>query len=242
MMTTSGIISIPLIFSTIALHHKAFTNPNPNRAQTTPVLTAGFVEKSSLCHYAFTSLGHKAIVWLVGGAEIAIILARNRLFWKHSREVLQNLVPSGDYRRIGEMNPWFLTGAGLIIAGSVLRWVCFRTLGRMFTFDVAVQKDHRLITSGPYSIMRHPSYFGLLLIVAGLFIWQGGPASFTRQSGILNKWGGKAFVTAYATWLGILGLGPIYRAHKEDALMRREFGDQWTEWASRTNLVIPWLY
>ncbi|KAF9063403.1 hypothetical protein BDP27DRAFT_1368047 [Rhodocollybia butyracea] len=116
------------------------------------------------------------------------------------------------------------------------------TLGKMFTYEVSVQKDHKLMTGGPYSIVRHPSYFGMILIASGVFIWQSGPASWTRLSGILNHWRGKALVAVCAAWMTALVLGAVKRVHTEDTLMREEFGDQWTEWASRTYLLIPWVY
>ncbi|KAF9063402.1 hypothetical protein BDP27DRAFT_1232170, partial [Rhodocollybia butyracea] len=140
------------------------------------------------------------------------------------------------------LDPQFLLGTGMIIAGAVLRWVCFRTLGKLFTYEVTVQKDHKLMTSGPYSIVRHPSYSGILLVVSGIIIWQSGPTSWTRLSMILNHWAGKALAAVCATWLAAFGIGAVKRAHTEDTLMRKEFGERWTEWASRTYLLIPWVY
>lgn len=49
------------------------------------------------------------------------------------------------------------------ISGGILRVICFRVLGRFFTFDLAVQKDQKVIQSGPYAIVRHPSYSAMLL-------------------------------------------------------------------------------
>ncbi|KAF9063405.1 hypothetical protein BDP27DRAFT_1368049 [Rhodocollybia butyracea] len=240
-MATSGIISIPLIFSAAALHHKAFTKPN--RAPTTPRnYEAGFVEKTLFRHITVVAIVQKAVVWIIGGAEIAIILARDMPSWKYSRRILENLIPYGDCRKVGELGPQFLLGTGLVIAGAVLRWFCYRTLGKMFTYEISVQKDHKLITSGPYSIVRHPSYSGILLIIGGVFIWQSGPASWTRLGEILDHWEGKALVAVFAAWLGIGGIGVVQRAYTEDMLLRNEFGGQWTEWASRTNLLIPWVY
>src|SRR4051794_37745232 len=52
---------------------------------------------------------------------------------------------------------------GLLAAGLGLRWWAIRTLGKFFTVDVAVHKEHRLVTAGPYAWLRHPSYTGLLM-------------------------------------------------------------------------------
>ncbi|EGN98778.1 hypothetical protein SERLA73DRAFT_181411, partial [Serpula lacrymans var. lacrymans S7.3] len=42
----------------------------------------------------------------------------------------------------------FLVGNTLVSFGGFLRWQCYRTLGRFFTFQLSVRKDHRLVTTG----------------------------------------------------------------------------------------------
>ena len=49
------------------------------------------------------------------------------------------------------------------IFGGALRVVCFKVLGRFFTFDLAVQSDQKVIQSGPYALVRHPSYSAMIL-------------------------------------------------------------------------------
>ncbi|KAJ3839817.1 hypothetical protein EV361DRAFT_945380 [Lentinula raphanica] len=241
-MGASCVLSIPLIFSAVALHHKAFTSPNP------PPKTArnseGIVERTLFRSITFVTVGQKGMAWFVGGAEAAVIVAKNLPAWKYSNTILKHLVgPNGHYTRIGELDPYFCIGTGLIIAGGALRWSCYRTLGKMFTYEVSVQKEHKLITSGPYSFVRHPSYAGVLLIIAGLFIWQGGPNSWMRQSGILTSWAGKGFAAVCAAWLGTLGMGGINRTRTEDAILAKEFGEQWSEWAARVPyLLFPYIY
>lgn len=53
------------------------------------------------------------------------------------------------------------------ILGGALRVLCFKTLGRFFTFDLAVQTGQKVIQSGPYAYVRHPSYSAMLLHQAG---------------------------------------------------------------------------
>ena len=43
-------------------------------------------------------------------------------------------------------------------------------LGRFFKFTVVVQADHQVVDTGPYRLIRHPSYTGLLMIELGLGI------------------------------------------------------------------------
>ena len=62
----------------------------------------------------------------------------------------------------------FVVGSMLTAAGGLLRLWCYQTLGRFFTWDLAVRKDHKLVTIGPYSIVRHPSYLGGTMMGVGL--------------------------------------------------------------------------
>ncbi|KAF9644887.1 hypothetical protein BDM02DRAFT_829359, partial [Thelephora ganbajun] len=48
-----------------------------------------------------------------------------------------------------------------------LRLFSFRTLGRHFTYQLAILPSHKLVTTGPYAYIRHPSYVALPLIVSG---------------------------------------------------------------------------
>jgi protein-S-isoprenylcysteine O-methyltransferase Ste14 len=66
--------------------------------------------------------------------------------------------------------PWlpYAIGALAVVAGLVVRIWAVRTLGRWFTTVVRVAADQQVVTDGPYRWVRHPSYLGLLLILAGL--------------------------------------------------------------------------
>ncbi len=63
--------------------------------------------------------------------------------------------------------PAYPLAVGLFAAGLVLRWYAIIYLGRFFTVNVAIQKDHHVIDSGPYRFVRHPSYTGGLLAFVG---------------------------------------------------------------------------
>src|SRR5579871_6389970 len=56
----------------------------------------------------------------------------------------------------------------LFVGGVTLRWSAISQLGPLFTVDVAIDANHRLIDSGPYRLIRHPSYAGALLALLGL--------------------------------------------------------------------------
>ena len=60
------------------------------------------------------------------------------------------------------------SGLGLILAGISIRWTAIRTLGSLFTGFVTIRDDHRLVQTGIYGILRHPSvHTGLLVATSG---------------------------------------------------------------------------
>jgi protein-S-isoprenylcysteine O-methyltransferase Ste14 len=60
-----------------------------------------------------------------------------------------------------------------LISGGLLRHHCFRVLGTFFTGAVTIQADHRVIESGAYRWVRHPSYSAALLVVLGIALCLG---------------------------------------------------------------------
>ncbi|MGC1752319.1 MAG: PEMT/PEM2 methyltransferase family protein, partial [Trebonia sp.] len=61
----------------------------------------------------------------------------------------------------------FAAGMAILVAGLVLRGWSFKTLGEYFTFTVMVSTDQPVVASGPYRLLRHPSYTGILLACIG---------------------------------------------------------------------------
>ncbi|KAK3820468.1 MAG: hypothetical protein J3Q66DRAFT_439432 [Benniella sp.] len=67
------------------------------------------------------------------------------------------------------LKPWHVA-VTLLCFGSVLlrRW-SYRTLDRFFTYRLTIRPGHRLVTTGPYKYLRHPSYTGLFVNFVGTF-------------------------------------------------------------------------
>ena len=55
----------------------------------------------------------------------------------------------------------------LFAAGLLLRWWAIISLGRFFIVNVTIEKDHELVERGPFRIVRHPLYTGVLLAFVG---------------------------------------------------------------------------
>ncbi|KAF9072099.1 hypothetical protein BDP27DRAFT_1321072 [Rhodocollybia butyracea] len=241
-MSYSGLIAISLVASTLFIHHKALTSPTPPTA--TPRQYYGTLERIVFAQIWVPFTLQKVVVWLLGLVEITIILFRDiKPSSEYSQQILALLPSQHSHISHPILNPCFLTGTTLIIAGGVLRLFCYRALGRLFTFEVSVQKKHKLITNGPYRIVRHPSYAGMMMMSAGIFIWQIAPSSCIRQSEMLENVGVRFLVIAFTLWSLTLCYSSFPRARLEDAIMSNEFGDQWKRWAREVPyLLIPYIY
>jgi len=64
--------------------------------------------------------------------------------------------------------PLFFAGVLMILLGSLLRRYCWRTLGEYFTGDVKAKADQPVIRSGPYRLVRHPSYTAAMMMFIGV--------------------------------------------------------------------------
>jgi protein-S-isoprenylcysteine O-methyltransferase Ste14 len=66
-----------------------------------------------------------------------------------------------------------VAGIALIALGIALRAWSIATLGRFFQYHIEVQAEHRVVADGPYRYVRHPSYTGLALVLAGIAVATG---------------------------------------------------------------------
>jgi protein-S-isoprenylcysteine O-methyltransferase Ste14 len=64
--------------------------------------------------------------------------------------------------------PLFVAGVLMTFLGSLLRRYCWRTLGEYFTGDVKARQDQPVIRSGPYRLVRHPSYTAGMMMFIGI--------------------------------------------------------------------------
>ena len=113
-------------------------------------------------------------------------------------------------------------GVALFAAGGALRiWPVF-VLGRRFSGLVAIQPGHTLETRGIYSVIRNPSYLGLLTSSVG---W------------------GLAFRSGVGVLLALLLIPPLVaRMHSEEKLLHSQFGVEYDTYRARTFRLIPWIY
>jgi protein-S-isoprenylcysteine O-methyltransferase Ste14 len=103
---------------------------------------------------------------ILGGMWIALFLA-----------FLLAFVKAWSFPR-GAQLPLFGIGVLMIVLGSLLRRYCWRTLGEYFTGDVRARANQPVINSGPYRLVRHPSYTAGMIMFIGIGLALGSWLSF----------------------------------------------------------------
>lgn len=117
----------------------------------------------------------------------------------------------------------FWAGIATMLAGVAFRWYAIRVLGRFFTRDVATHEGQVVVEKGPYRLIRHPSYTGNLLVVAGIGL-------------ALANWASLAVVLAFAL------AGHAYRVRVEEQALCAALGDAYRDYMKRTRRFIPWVW
>src|SRR5215831_11669056 len=115
-----------------------------------------------------------------------------------------------------------LCGCLLAVAGSALVIRSRRELGSAWSLVPTVGQGTGLVTTGPYRLVRHPIYLGLVLVAAGEALAFGSwPALIIVLSGIVPTF--------------------AWRAHAEEALLSQTFGESYTLYRKQVGMIIPHL-
>jgi methyltransferase len=77
--------------------------------------------------------------------------------------------------------PTWIVGAGivLLVAGKALKWWAIVALGPCWTFRVLIVPGMPLVRTGPYRVLRHPNYVGVVGELAGVAMAAGAPIAGT---------------------------------------------------------------
>jgi protein-S-isoprenylcysteine O-methyltransferase len=119
--------------------------------------------------------------------------------------------------------PLFWTGCALMVAGMAFRWWAVRVLAEYFTVDVGIREDHKLVRSGPYRVLRHPSYTGSLATFYGFALALGSAWSLLLVAVV---------VTAAFLW----------RIRVEERALIAAFPRDYPAYARETRRLIPFVW
>lgn len=117
----------------------------------------------------------------------------------------------------------FWIGSICIVAGVFLRLYSVWTLGKFFTLSVQVTSEQKIIQTGPYKYLRHPSYSGSILSLMGISF------SFRNIIGIILT-------------VAIITIIYRYRIKVEEKILEKTFPDSYTEYKKNTKRIIPFIW
>lgn len=115
-----------------------------------------------------------------------------------------------------------IVGVTLFLAGRGLYEVARRILGKFFSEAVRILPEHKLITRGPYSLIRHPIYLGEILCAFSIPM-------------IANSLYGFVIMLVIIPIL-------LYRISIEEKVLVSKFGQEYIEYAHKTKKIIPYIY
>ena len=114
---------------------------------------------------------------------------------------------------------WLL--AGLAICGFLFMWWARIHLGQLWSSSVTRKEHHHVVDSGPYAIVRHPIYTGLLIAIVGTMLIR------------------VTIVTIIGS--GLIAAGIYVKARVEEEFLRQQLGDSYAAYARRVPMLVPSL-
>jgi protein-S-isoprenylcysteine O-methyltransferase Ste14 len=109
----------------------------------------------------------------------------------------------------------------IVVAGALLTIWARVTLGGNWSAEVTFKQDHELIESGPYALVRHPIYTGLITMGLGAAINYGRPYGFVLVAGLCGSF-----------W---------WKARQEEGVMGKHFPDAYREYKARVRAIVPFV-
>jgi protein-S-isoprenylcysteine O-methyltransferase Ste14 len=117
----------------------------------------------------------------------------------------------------------FAAGVVILLAGLVLRGWSFKALGQYFTHTVMVSSDQPVIVTGPYRVLRHPSYTGIILAILGVGL---ASANWAGLAGVL------VLTLAFLLW----------RIHVEENALATTLGERYRAYAAQHKRLVPLVW
>jgi protein-S-isoprenylcysteine O-methyltransferase Ste14 len=126
------------------------------------------------------------------------------------------------YLQLWPVGLWpFWLGAAVTIAGLLFAVWAREHLGRNCSRSVTIRQGHELITTGPYAVVRHPIYTGILTGLLGMAI------AISEVRGFI------VFVLSFLVyWI---------KLRMEEQWMRSQFGEAYATYAHQTAALVPYL-
>jgi protein-S-isoprenylcysteine O-methyltransferase Ste14 len=140
------------------------------------------------------------------------------LLWNRSPQIPpfdERFLPADDWYM------WAGIGAALTLFGLLFTVWARVHLGKNWSGVITIKEGHELIASGPYSVVRHPIYTGLILAAFGQAVSEG-------------------------QWVRLIAVGIIFagfwrKLKIEESWMRQQFGSAYETYSQRVSALIPFI-
>jgi protein-S-isoprenylcysteine O-methyltransferase Ste14 len=123
----------------------------------------------------------------------------------------------------GDGRAYVVAGVALMVLGTGFRQWAVHTLGRFFTFQLTVRTDQKVVDSGPYRMLRHPSYTGMLVTALGTGV-------------AIGNWLSVALTFVPYT------VSLVRRIRVEEAMLRQGLGSDYEHFAARRKRLLPGVW
>lgn len=140
----------------------------------------------------------------------------------------------GTFMTFGSMIEYMLRGGGFswaALAGGIvcaivsfkLRWNAIAALGKFWSLHVEIRENHEFVESGPFRIIRHPTYFSMILELL-------------------------AFGLIFSAWWMLLVIPILFfpalvmRLRLEEPALVEKFGDAYRDYQRRVPMLIPYKW
>src|SRR5437868_8874353 len=172
------------------------------------------------------------VVWM-----LAAIFTKRAIYHESGTRRLRYLIPIAlgcylvfrGYRFGSPFNLDLIPQTDTILCAAAILCLCGlglclwarAVLGRNWSGTVTLKEDHELIVRGPYRLVRHPIYTGILAMLIATWIEQG------HIAGLIG------LVLAFASfWI---------KSNAEEEVMRKQFPDQYVAYAEKVKRIIPFV-
>ncbi|KAK1226359.1 hypothetical protein PQX77_010666 [Marasmius sp. AFHP31] len=248
------IIRIVLLGLSVIVLRYATIPPNPTPIQPRPPPNAPFAHKREWLMVRLTPMlvsFTRKLVYVSTICECLFVL-RSRY------PLLPNFLPQV-WMRGGVSLTSTLETARLItllsgVTAFCIRLRCQNLLGGSFKWHIAglgepdekllAERPSKLITTGPYAYIRHPSYAGALHGYIALTVYYLLPGSWLQESEALYTWTGTLAVSAcVGMWTSFTILYIVLRLDIEEEVLEKQFGEEWKKWSERVRWrIIPGVW
>ncbi|KAG2362568.1 hypothetical protein BDR07DRAFT_1451082 [Suillus spraguei] len=212
----ASLFKVLLILSSAIMQQISFTPPNVPPSK--EIIHQTYNEWASVCIDCFYRATRQAIYRAVSFAEIATIISHTT----DSLSVIRVIKVITQYtidQKICDtpITLSFILGTALAAGEGLIRWRCYCTLGRFFTFQLTQCITHIILHASPTSWLRH--------------------------SGLLDIPGFKFVVVEWLPQITLLMINFMYRVSQEDEALESAFGDKWERWPKAGKYrLIPGVY